>query len=118
MHSQRLQRLADEYLGRVDTRSGDRWTRGEVHRHLIGFAEVVLRDYGRGAEPVAGVTETSPSASGNNQAANVPATAGTTPGAASNPDDCKPCPHCGMWTCGFAQWYGGHPFEWWLAQPR
>jgi hypothetical protein len=89
MHSPRLQRLADEYLDSVDTRPGERWTRGEVHRHLIGFAEVVLRNYGRGAEPVAGGPATAPSASGNNQAANVPATAGTTPGAASNPDDGK-----------------------------
>lgn len=81
MHSQRIQEAAAAYLREVDTRPGEHWTRGEVERHLVAFAERVLEKYGPRPEAAAVQHQ---SARGYNSTPTVAAASGTTPDGASN----------------------------------
>jgi hypothetical protein len=45
MHDRRIEQAAADYLERVDTRPGQPWSRGEVQRNLVAFAEHVLRSW-------------------------------------------------------------------------
>jgi len=79
MHNPKIEDAAAKYLAESP---------GEYRfsRDLVFFAEQMLKDFGRGAEPVADGPATAPSARGNNETSNVSATAGTTPDVASNPE--------------------------------